>query len=55
MKDYDLENGYSIEVQDCDNELCLDLEDCHSIYFTKKDVEHMLTMFRKENEEIDND
>jgi len=52
MDDYELENGGTIEPPDEDNDLLLNVEGEYGedieIYLTKKDVEHMLTMFKPE-------
>lgn len=44
-----LENGYTVDKPDTDNELCITISMGHGdldIYFTKKDVENMAGMFR---------
>lgn len=46
MGKYELEQGEWISPADKDNHLCLKWGH-DKIYFTKKDVEHMLTMFKK--------
>lgn len=52
MEEYILLNsGETVKPPDHDNELSIDIDlgDTSTIiFFTKKDVEHMLTMFREE-------
>jgi len=50
LKEYRLEYSKMLVTgPDLDNDLEIEVDDDVAIYLTKKDVEHMLTMFKEES------